>query len=524
MIETILRGSLIGRMLAYLQKIYHKGVFAAFFVALQTAYEFSLLRKCVQRFVSAPSWTELCGYTRLLNAINQKLHNIGTLFERASKYSRFMGFVRHLTQRPSVSQSAVAVFFRTHGLRKPLLLIFALYLPIDWLLRLSDSLAALASIWDEGFLLLCILVLLGERMASRDTVPARPTALDVPLLFFIALSIALCLTVSPNTRIAVDGLRAVIQYMLWFFVVTRLARELTDWLWFVVPLCVLAALVSLYGVYQFIIGVPIPAAWVSQSEMGVRTRVFSIFGSPNVMGSFLVMTAPLCAAFAYLLKSWAGKIIAWGVTGLLCVACLLTFSRGAWLGMAVAIVIFSLLVDRRLLMIALGAAGIAVFIPQVSGRITFLFTGDFAVRTQTGGRAERWATGFALLRSTNQLFGYGLGRFGGAVAMQNQVIERIKYFYMDNYYLKTLVEMGYAGLTGYLFLLVSTLVSGLRNLLSHPKSKERVLLAALLSGMAGVLLHCYYENIFEVPYMTAYFWAMAGMLVTIKPSKTAPKS
>ena len=52
--------------------------------------------------------------------------------------------------------------------------------------------------------------------------------------------------------------------------------------------------------------------------------------------------------------------------------------------------------------------------------------------------------------------GFGLGRFGGAVAMQNQVIEEsetFSYFYMDNYYLKTLVEMGYIGLFFYLLLL-----------------------------------------------------------------------
>ena len=52
------------------------------------------------------------------------------------------------------------------------------------------------------------------------------------------------------------------------------------------------------------------------------------------------------------------------------------------------------------------------------------------------------------------MLGFGLGRFGGAVAMQNKVIEETKdfsYFYMDNYYLKTLVEMGYLGLAALFF-------------------------------------------------------------------------
>ena len=29
----------------------------------------------------------------------------------------------------------------------------------------------------------------------------------------------------------------------------------------------------------------------------------------------------------------------------------------------------------------------------------------------------------------------------------------------------------------------------------------------------GVLLHCYFENIFEEPYMMAYFWGLAAALM-----------
>ena len=57
----------------------------------------------------------------------------------------------------------------------------------------------------------------------------------------------------------------------------------------------------------------------------------------------------------------------------------------------------------------------------------------------------RWATGLDLLHSANSWLGFGLGRFGGAVAMQNKVIEEtetFEYLYRDIYYLKALVEMG----------------------------------------------------------------------------------
>lgn len=96
--------------------------------------------------------------------------------------------------------------------------------------------------------------------------------------------------------------------------------------------------------------------------------------------------------------------------------------------------------------------------------------------------------------------------------------DSFSYFYMDNYYLKTLVEMGYIGLFFFLLLLVGLVLWSLRAIGRTKLSKNnraRVLPVALFSGMAGVLAHCYFENIFEVPYMMAYFWSMAAAILYV---------
>ena len=75
------------------------------------------------------------------------------------------------------------------------------------------------------------------------------------------------------------------------------------------------------------------------------------------------------------------------------------------------------------------------------------------------------------------MLGFGLGRFGGAVAMQNKVIEETKdfsYFYMDNYYLKTLVEMGYLGLAFFILLLFGLVLWSLRSIVpATPRATAR---------------------------------------------------
>ena len=46
----------------------------------------------------------------------------------------------------------------------------------------------------------------------------------------------------------------------------------------------LGVFLALPGFSQYIVAVPIPASWMTHPETAVRTRVYSIFGSPNIMG------------------------------------------------------------------------------------------------------------------------------------------------------------------------------------------------------------------------------------------------
>ncbi|MDR0380711.1 MAG: O-antigen ligase family protein [Oscillospiraceae bacterium] len=396
------------------------------------------------------------------------------------------------------------------------LFLFCLYLPVDYVLREWSALAALSTYWDELFLLLAVFLVVAWKMRPDASPEPCLTPLEGPLLVFMGLGLLLMGVVSPILGVAVSGYRAVCQYMVWYFVIVRLVRDRRAVHICCALLAALGALVALHGVYQYIVGTPIPRSWVSIHEMGVRTRVFSILGSPNVMGDLMVMLAPLAAGLAYAARTVRVRLLCWAATGLMCLACLFTFSRGAWLGLAAAVVLFALLRDRRLLILAGAALVVIIMLPQIADRITFLFTSDFANNNETAGRAARWAYGIDLLMRSDPVFGFGLGRFGGAVAMQNQTLERIRYFYMDNYYLKTLVEMGFVGLIGYLALLASLLWNGFRTLFRvRAQRADHAVACGLLAGLAGVLTHSLFENIFEVPYMNAYFWGLAALLMVI---------
>ena len=517
--DEMLRLSLLWRVVAAIGAFFGRLASGSrFLAALGRWWQASGTRRFLDRRFSAEAgFTEASGYRRLSQRLNDRLAGVSRPLEwfRASVVGRiWRGLFRW-----GEGSVLLGWMFRG-GLTGVILTVLGLYCGVDYVLRDVLSVPVLSSLWDEALLLVSLLWILRLRMDRATPLEARTNPLDVPLLAFLALGFLLMNTVFDYYSIAVDGYRATVQYMLWFFVVTRMLRNDRDFRTLYYTMVALATVIALHGIYQFIVAVPIPSNWTDQAEQSVRTRVFSIFGSPNIMGDYMVMFAPMAAGLAYYLpKTWQ-KLLAWACAFAMCFACLFTMSRGAWVAMAVAVVLFCLLVDRRLFALLVVAAVAAMFLPFVASRIGYLFTEQFAESTARGGRASRWHYGLNyLVESGHPWLGLGLGMFGGAIAMQTKIIDQWDYFYLDNYYLKIMVEMGYLGFIFFVVLLAALVLIGLRCVrrsgLIHRAGGPRMqpLAAGILSGLCGVLAHCYFENIFEEPYMMAYFWMMAAMLV-----------
>jgi len=513
--DSILNYSFIVRALRAVASIGRSGVTSRVLRAVGTAVRESLPGRAVLSLLASDAKvSEMSVVRRFFLWCNGVLHRAGQALDPA--WERCLPRRAWLRARSSdlVCESAVLHRVFYPGMRRLLVLAFALYLPIDWALRDVLSWGLVASAWDEAFILVTILYLLGRRILGSERVLPVVTPLDAAIALFIGVGAALMFAVSPRFGIAFEGYRATVQNLIWFFLLLRLFEDKRDAVFLYRMMVVVGTAIALHGIYQFIIAVPIPSHWQTSTEVAVRTRVYSIIGSPNIMGSLMVMLAPMAAALAYGPGSVGRKAAAWVCTFLMCFACLFTFSRGAWLGMGIAVLIFALLVDRKLLILLAGAAAVAMMIPDVNNRIMFLFTEQFAEASKVGGRAARWHIGKILLHENSPILGFGLGRYGGATAMNNQVESRFSYYYLDNYYMRILVEMGYAGLVSYLIMLLTNVVTALRAIFRRRKNRPiAAMCSGMLSGMAGVMAHCLYENIFEEPYMMAYFWGMAAMVV-----------
>jgi len=153
-------------------------------------------------------------------------------------------------------------------------LIVALYTVFDFFLRSVIDHPFLSSFWDEAALLLCAAVWLYKWLTSVKEKPFRKTPLDISIILFMVLGVIFLFIAAPDFLIGIEGLRVVIQYMFWFFVVTQLLKTAEGAKRILNILVISGLLVSLYAIYQFIAAVEIPAHWVDEMEGNVRTRVF----------------------------------------------------------------------------------------------------------------------------------------------------------------------------------------------------------------------------------------------------------
>ncbi len=511
---TVLQNSIICKIFIaigrYIWRIWPSSLLARIIKAFQDSWESSFISRVWNGFWQMDDSAKQSIHAKLLNLIQ-----------------RFFDLLR-----PAVCGSILYKVLSKFNIKRAIFVVFAFYLPIEYILR--DVLGlGLASYWEE-LLILCTAAFVVYRACTGEDKGAftRASSVEVAIILFMAVGLLLMVITMPYPYIAVAGLRAQVEYMVWFFFIIRLLDSRKDAMFLIYTFASVVLLLTFQGIYQYIIAVPVPAGWISATEVGVRTRVFSLTGSPNVFGSLLILGAPLFASLIYYLEKPWHKFAALCLTGLVCLCDLFTFSKASWLGLAVAVVVFAVFVDKRLIgLMAAGVAALFVVFPSVTNRITYLFTSDYAERSAAAGRVMRWNAGLRLLTPMNKWTGFGLGRFGGAVAMNNQVLEQtsyFKYFYMDNYYLKTMVEMGYIGIFFFALLLIVLIISGLRtpnragqgfipdrtkDPLLRNVGNDKLICIGVFCGLLAVLTHCFYENIFEEPYMMTYFWGLAAAMI-----------
>ena len=299
-----------------------------------------------------------------------------------------------------------------------------------WFLRAGAFLLPLAYVWDTydqyvlpkllvaRVLVIGLLILFVTRAIVTQTWTIRRSALDLPVLAFVAS--ALVSTVfAYNQNVAVfgtysryDGLLTIVTYALLFWLsVQTLAGPAEARTLLRVPLAsgyLVAALAILQSV-------------TASVQQGALVPAYGTLGQQNVLGAFLAMLCPLAYWELIEAKSWSKRVIAINLLIVIGVALILTLSRSAWLGIVIAALVLIIggrhavrprvVVFATLIAIGLVVGGLTVgrglqIERQIQARAMTVFD-----PSAWGPRPAIWRDTLGLIAS-RPVLGYGPDNFG----------------------------------------------------------------------------------------------------------------
>ncbi|GAB6932862.1 O-antigen ligase family protein [Calditerricola satsumensis] len=212
-----------------------------------------------------------------------------------------------------------------------------------------------------------------------------------------------------------------------------------------------AFLISLYGIYQYLTLEYTSLKWVDvRSNPLLSKRAFATFENPNSFAQYLVLIIPLAFVLLWQSHSWMLRFRYAVMFGGLCLALVLTFSRGAWLALFLGGSVLALLISRRLFLIGLIAGAIGLnFLPDVVlDRIASIFDAHDSSSTY---RFLAWKAAFSMIRDF-WLTGIGADSQTFLHVYADYMINDVRVFHFHNIYLHHFVMGGILGISGVIFL------------------------------------------------------------------------
>lgn len=352
------------------------------------------------------------------------------------------------------------------------------------------------------------------RLFRDKSMKLRITILDYfVVLFGIVLLYSFITSYTPGSSML--SLLIHIAFIIFYFILVNTIKTRQQ-LYVLAALLVLSTTVtSLYGLYQLkTVGVT-SEAWVDTTLFeDIKTRVGSTFENPNVLGEYLVLIIPVAIAMLWGQKRWISKLATLGLTAIMIGCLVYTYSRGAYVGLMLALALFAVLRDRRFVVLCVIGLLMLPFVLPASVINRFASIGNLN-DTSSFYRISVWL-GSLRLAQDYWLSGIGLGLEPFKLIYPKYSLNAAYAHHSHNIYIQLMIETGIAGLLmffGIIAVYYKTMLTGFY------KTGDRFIstfMIAIASGMAGYLAQGMVENIWYNNRVLLTFWVMLAFGMVAK--------
>jgi len=343
-----------------------------------------------------------------------------------------------------------------------------------------------------GLILLTFLSMV-LKLFYDDEFKFTKTNLDIFIILF-----ALVMLVSSVFSFArISSLKIFMVYLVFmagYFVFTNTLTDKKKLYVFLSLSVISAFLVALYGIYQYVFGFAEGSTWIDTKMFtDIETRVVSTFENPNVLGEFLLLMIPVTAAFVWNAPRGYNRFINFIAAGALCLCMIFTYSRGNWLGLIAAIIIYISFYDRKFIWFGIILALLSPLIMPQSIINRFLSIGDTS-DTSTSYRVYIWFGTIKMLKDY-WLCGIGLGSDAFNMIYPRYAYASIVAPHSHNLYLQIIAENGILGIIVFLGMIVTYFKDTISAVNGRKKSILKAICVALMAGMAGYFVQGAFDNV-----------------------------
>lgn len=339
------------------------------------------------------------------------------------------------------------------------------------------------------------------------------TYLNLPLFAFVGISaLSIIGTSSLHTSLR-NFFSKLIEQVFLFFIVFETINTRQKIKNILLVMFSSAFLVGIDGIFQYFTH----KDFLRYRTMPFKNRINAPFYTPNDLGAYLVPLTilSLSANFLYF-KNRVIRVLMRIVPVLLFSNLILTFSRGAWLGLIVGLIFMASIVlflkNKKTLLIPslLIILIIIVFLPLRSD-IPLSKILDF---TDAGSvdRKGLWIIAWNMIKA-KPILGHGIGTFMHNFKYYNNIGYSHSVSYAHNCYLQMAAEIGIIGLLAFLWLIV-ILFKNFIKIIKNNRTKLDPIFLGLISGLLAFLVHSSVEtNLYSLD-LGALFWIILGLTVS----------
>lgn len=273
-------------------------------------------------------------------------------------------------------------------------------------------------------------------------------------------------------------------------------------------------LVSIIGIVSYIYNAYVvrsfgylPMLMVEEGETQGLIRSISTLENSNNLGMFLIFVIfPLILLSIYE-KVKNKKILYISASVLVFINIILTYSRNAWLGFVVGVILITLAFSYKFLIAFIGLGTMALFIPQIANRIKEI--GDPA---QNQSRMIIWKVTWNMIKQ-HAIFGIGNGNFpnlylGYAI---NDVYDHVTRFHAHNAFLNTQCEIGIFGLIFFTAMLIIMLLKVKKIAITTTDIYYKCFFKGFFVSLVVFICMNMLDDFFEASKVITYLWVIVAI-------------